>query len=384
MKKLLFGITSLTIGGAERVLVDLANRLVQEYDITIFTIYAGGPLEKELDERIHLVSLYDKQYSEFSKIEKIKISLRLIFKDKIPEGYNDVIAFLEGPITRLFSKKYAKHVKKIAWVHTDISKIWGKGFKASIKKYIDAKIYKKYNTVVFVSNELLKNFNKKNINTYGQKRIAIKNYLDYEKVILKSKENTDIEFSKKDINLVTVCRLVEAKGLDRYIRIHKKLEDEGYHSKVYIVGDGPLRYDLQKQIDKANETENFFLIGARENPYPYIKSADYFCLFSYFEGYGMVVDEAKTLGKRILISRTSAVECVAGYEKAKIFENTEQGIFNGLKEVLNNKDNSKNEILDEKQIIRDYIPCYRKSDGVIGLYDRVENKLEIQKIIMKK
>lgn len=360
MKKLLFGITSLTIGGAERVLVDLANRLVQEYDITIFTIYAGGPLEKELDERIHLISLYDKQYSEFSKIEKIKISLRLIFKDKIPEGYNDVIAFLEGPITRLFSKKNAKHVKKIAWVHTDISKIWGKGFKASIKKYIDAKIYKKYNTVVFVSNELLKNFNKKNINTYGQKRIAIKNYLDYEKVILKSKENTDIEFSKKDINLVTVCRLVEAKGLDRYIRIHKKLENEGYHSKVYIVGDGPLRYDLQKQIDKANETENFFLIGARENPYPYIKSADYFCLFSYFEGYGMVVDEAKTLGKRILISRTSAVECVAGYEKAKIFENTEQGIFNGLKEVLNNKDNSKNEILDEKQIIRDSKNNYEK------------------------
>lgn len=40
MKKILFGITSLSLGGAERVLVDIANNLCNQYDITIFTIYA--------------------------------------------------------------------------------------------------------------------------------------------------------------------------------------------------------------------------------------------------------------------------------------------------------------------------------------------------------
>ena len=39
MKKVLFGITSLSLGGAERVLVDIANALYTKYDITIFTIY---------------------------------------------------------------------------------------------------------------------------------------------------------------------------------------------------------------------------------------------------------------------------------------------------------------------------------------------------------
>ena len=39
-KKILFGITSCTFGGAERVLVDIANSLCNQYDITIFTIYA--------------------------------------------------------------------------------------------------------------------------------------------------------------------------------------------------------------------------------------------------------------------------------------------------------------------------------------------------------
>ena len=50
MKKIVFGITSLTLGGAERVLVDIANELSksQEYQITIQTIYGQGELEKNV------------------------------------------------------------------------------------------------------------------------------------------------------------------------------------------------------------------------------------------------------------------------------------------------------------------------------------------------
>ena len=39
MKKILFVAASLRIGGMERVLVDIANELIKDYDITIFTIY---------------------------------------------------------------------------------------------------------------------------------------------------------------------------------------------------------------------------------------------------------------------------------------------------------------------------------------------------------
>ena len=68
MKKILFGITSLTLGGAERVLVDIANKLCNEYDITIFTIYSGGELEKQLSSKVKLKTLYNKQYSELRTI----------------------------------------------------------------------------------------------------------------------------------------------------------------------------------------------------------------------------------------------------------------------------------------------------------------------------
>ena len=59
MKKIVFGITSLTLGGAERVLVDIANRLKDDYDITIFTIYGKGVFGYELDKKIKIISLYN-------------------------------------------------------------------------------------------------------------------------------------------------------------------------------------------------------------------------------------------------------------------------------------------------------------------------------------
>ena len=70
MEKLLFGITSLTLGGAERVLVDIANKLCDKYDITIFTIYSGGELEKQLSKKVKLKSLYNVSYNDLRKNSK--------------------------------------------------------------------------------------------------------------------------------------------------------------------------------------------------------------------------------------------------------------------------------------------------------------------------
>lgn len=83
MKKIIFGITGLTLGGAERVLVDVANKLIAKYDVTIFTIYAGGELEKELDSKIKLISLFNFKYNDMGKLkEKINTDQSLVGKEK--------------------------------------------------------------------------------------------------------------------------------------------------------------------------------------------------------------------------------------------------------------------------------------------------------------
>lgn len=342
MKKILFGITSLTLGGAERVLVDLANELSKKYEITIFTIYSKGELEKQLVKNVKLKSLYPCSYAELSNFKKhfvvpLKILLQKnnIYNKKIKEKYDVEISFLEGPVTRLLSVTNDS-TKKIAWIHNDISLVFGQGFKAKIKKNIDENIYKKFETLVFVSKENLKDFEKVYPHVNNCKKV-IYNYIDKNNIINKSNEEQIDKYNESCINFVTVARLVSQKAIDRLIRVHSKLIKEGLEHNIYVIGDGPEKEGLQELIKKENVEDTFHLLGKRENPYPYVKNADYFCLFSRFEGYGMVIEEAKVLNKKILITDTAAREAVENYKDAVIVENSEKGIYNILKQIIAGK-----------------------------------------------
>ena len=346
MRKILFGITGLTLGGAERVLVDIANKLSENdnCEITIFTLYGKGELEKQLSKKVKLKSIYKVKYRDLSKKQKILISLRILlnkkslYKKYVKGDYDVEVAFLEGPITRLFSVKNKK-VEKIAWVHNDISQVFGNGVKAKLKKHIDRKVYSKYRKIVFVSRDNLKKFQE----TYKDLRdeylepidkYVIYNYIDAENVLKKAEEQIEIKYDNNNCNFLEVARLVPQKAIDRIIKVHKKLIENGLKHNFYVIGDGTERGHLAKQIEKYNVSETFHLLGKKENPYPYIKNADYFCLLSEFEGYGMVIEEAKILGKPILITDTAAREAVEKYDNAEVLENSEDGIYKGLRKVI--------------------------------------------------
>ena len=110
---------------------------------------------------------------------------------------------------------------------------------------------------------------------------VIYNYIDKDLVIKKSNYNIKVEFDYNSINFLTVCRLVKQKAIDRFIRVHSKLIKRGLKHKVYIIGDGPEKENLQKLIKQENVEDTFVLLGKKENPYPYIKNANYFCESSF-------------------------------------------------------------------------------------------------------
>lgn len=290
--------------------------------------------------------MYPISYAELSNFQKkIGVPLKVLLKSKkiyekeIKENYDVEIAFLEGAITRLFSNQN-EETKKIAWVHNDIACVFGDNRKAKLKRIIDRKIYNKYQELVFVSKDNLSSFEK----TYPEvknKKQVIYNYIDKNKILEKAKEEVSEKIEENTTNLVTVARLVEQKGIDRLIEVHKKLIQEGLLSNFYIIGDGPEKEKLEDLIHKENVEETFKLLGKKENPYPYIKMADYFCLFSRFEGYGMVIEEAKILNKPILITDTAAKEAVQDYNHYEIAENSVDGIFELLKKVLQNNKEEK-------------------------------------------
>lgn len=364
MKKILFGITSLTLGGAEKVLVDLANELSKKYEVTILTIYAKGEFEKNLNDKVKLKSIYDFQFNDMSNFKKKTTALKLLlfkkhfYKKYIKGAYDIEIAFLEGPITRLFGVKN-KNTRKIAWVHNDISQVFGKSIKAKIKVAIDKRTYGKYQTLVFVSKDNRDKFTEiyKDVrDEYLQpvhKRV-IYNYINPKTVLAGAKEQPAEELPAKVTTFLTVARLTKQKAIDRIIRVHKKLIDKGFKHEFYVIGDGPEREKLEKQIKDLNVQKTFHLLGKKENPYPYMKQAQFFCLLSEFEGYGMVIEEAKILNKPIIITDTAAREAVQNYENSIIVKNTEEAIYAELKEIIQKKKKSfgtKEENYDNSKII---------------------------------
>lgn len=357
MKKIVFGITNLSLGGAERVLVDICNQLVKKYDITILTLYPNGEFESQLDKKVKINSIYDKEYNKFNKLSKIKISIDMLSKAKrkqiydkyIRNKYDVVVAFLEGPITWIFSED--DNVRKIVWVHNDIASVFGKGKKAQAKQKLNEECYKKFDEIVFVSKQNLDIFKDYFKDNSVNKRV-IYNYLDYDLVLKKAEKEEAPEIDKTSISFVQVSRLVEQKAVMRLLLVHNKLIKDGYKHKIYIVGDGDLREEIQNKIDELKLNDSFILLGKKTNPYPYIKKGNYFMLTSYYEGYPMVLLEAKALNKFIMITDSASRETLIDYNNSLIVDNNEQGIYDGIKKLCNNeikkvkeKDNSNKEII---------------------------------------
>jgi glycosyltransferase involved in cell wall biosynthesis len=361
MKKIIFGITDLNIGGAERVLIDLVNNLKEDYKITIFTVYGNGELQSKLSKKINIINMTNKKYNQLNIIQKKfyglifnnKLTLKIIYNKYIKDKYDTEIAFLEGPITKLFAINKSKN--KLAWVHTNLSNhIINKN---KIKQYQAA--YQNYNKIIFVSNDALNGFNKV-FNIKVDKQV-IYNYTDINNI-----KNQADEYEVHDVDttiptFLCVCRLVKAKAIDRLVLVSKKLIEKDYNHRIYIIGDGPEKNNINNLIQSLNMNNNFFLMGKHSNPLPYMKKVEHFILPSLYEGYGMVLIDAMILQKKIIITDTGAKEALEGYENKVIAENSLDGIYNAMKKIINkdyqfnNKTKSEynpNQILEEiKQIL---------------------------------
>src|SRR5690606_21113955 len=83
--------------------------------------------------------------------------------------------------------------------------------------------------------------------------------------------------------------------------------------------------------------ETATMLGFTDNPYPYFKAADFFILSSRYEGFPTVLYEAIVLKKTIVATDVSGVrEMLNDGELGLIVENSEEGIYEGMKEVLTN------------------------------------------------
>lgn len=335
MKKLFFLIPTLEGGGAEKVLVDLVNNLPKDkYDITVKTILNGGVFEKKLNPHIKYNSVINVRNKFIRKllfyilsfIFPAKIAHKIIVRNK----YNIEVAYLEGAQTKTIAASRNKNSKKIAFIHTDFSNnyLLSKVYKTS-NDCLNS--YKSFDEVVFVSNNAKVGFEKKigKLST----GLVLHNVLDENAIINSSKEFIhDIKPDK--FHFVAVGSLTIQKGYDRLINAAVDLNKEKNNFEIWIIGEGDERRNLEELIIKEN-IKNIKLLGYKENPYPFIFLSDMLICASRVEGYSTVVSEALILQTPVITTDCAGMNEILNHgEFGKIVENSTNGIYMGMKEIL--------------------------------------------------
>lgn len=334
MRKILFVIPSMRIGGAEKSLVNLLNLIdLNEYDVNLLMFKPEGDFLQQIPSGIHILETepslfyaYKCDKNVFSYKSGIRSEmLRIIstgicqilygdcarqkrwtgfYKQLLPKHmgeYDVAIGYLEGDASYyVIDKVNAK--RKILWVHSNFE---------NIKKNEDAAVYKEYfckaDKVVSISDKCVQVL-QDNYPDMKNKFVFLPNLTS--SIVLNNTAKADIneEISKDVFNIVSVGRLTEAKGFDMAVDALKILKDHKVPVHWWIIGDGELRKCLEKQAKDNSVEEYLTFLGFKANPYPYMNKADLIVQTSRWEGKSVVLDEAKILGKPILATAYATVK----------------------------------------------------------------------------
>ena len=149
-------------------------------------------------------------------------------------------------------------------------------------------------------------------------------------------EQVDFDLNYKGAKIVTIGRLSYEKGQDLAIKVLARLIEEGEDVKWYCIGEGKSRADYESMIKEYGVEEKFILLGAKKNPYPYIKQADLYIQTSRHEGFCLTLAEAKCLHRAIITTDfTGAEEQIIDGENGIIVEANERALYEKIKKLLN-------------------------------------------------
>ena len=104
------------------------------------------------------------------------------------------------------------------------------------------------------------------------------------------------------------------------------------------MGGGPGEAELTKQIAQSGIADRLILLGAKNNPYPYMAGADLFVLASRNEGKPVTVTEAQILHTPILVTEYAAAAQQLANSGGIIVPNDENVLYEKLKLVLQGKE----------------------------------------------
>lgn len=361
--KILIMINSMGVGGAEKSLSSMLSLFnYDKYEVYLQLINRGGVFEKLLPKEVQILPRLP--YYEFCSMPLKKQVLSGNFKflwtrvkvrnqlqkngkagkplhptqafwagakdafSELPAEYDVAIAWGQGTPTHFVAEK-VKAKKKVAWINADYEAV-------GHNKNFDRATYGRYDKIACVSNLLTEKM--KNVYPEYCERFVTIYDINSAKLINKLALE-DGEFNNyHGVVISSVGRLVEPKGYDMAVETARILKEKGFDFTWTVCGDGVLRRQIECCITQYGLEKDFVLLGARANPYPYMKAADIYVQTSRFEGYCLTLTEARILNRPCVATRFDVVydQMVDG-ENGLVVDMTPHAIAEGIIRLIQDK-----------------------------------------------
>ena len=340
-KKILIINVGMHISGVTRVMINMANALAERgHDVTIKTFTADNDLEYLLDKRVkHKLLIKEPKFFGkripgwlrwyYARANQIfEKSAYFQYKKIVREKYDVEIAYNRGVGARVIAASDNENAKKLVWVHNDYMRCSNP--LAGFNTFEEAKeAYKKFDKIICVSEQARKAF----IERFGiDKNVITLNNVNDEDYILTQEPASDIKKSR--FTAIAVGRLCEGKAYHILLDACKMLNDDGIEYDLWIVGDGEDREKLLKQKDDL-KLDNVQFLGAKPNPYQYMKLADLYVSSSIYEGLSTTTIESLIMGIPAVVTDCTGMRDILGdSEYGLIVPINANSLYEGMKKMI--------------------------------------------------
>lgn len=333
-KSMIIYMPKLSLGGMELALINFLNLsyLKKEYDITVNIGYCTNKeLLNRLPKEVYVKLICKGKWNTFSKVITSVKYLAEYFNSWFNK-YDVAICYAyQHKILATLTRNSSKHT--MLFVHTNLISARTEEERNAL---INGLKFEKFKAIICVSNsareemeQLLPNYKGKIFTAY--------NYIDGNKIIEMSKKEIEDKEDDKRI-FINISRHFEAhKKISRIINTAERLDKDGYKNfKVWLLGDGEDHAMYQEMVKNKHLEDIVILKGNQINPYKYLAKSDCLIVSSQFEGYGIVIDEARVLEKPTISTDVADARRILSEGYGIVCENSEDGIYEAMKDFLNN------------------------------------------------
>lgn len=293
--KILFLITSLTNGGAERAMSNITTHLPEgvEADILLNSISENDYLTDA--GKISLGMTPEAARGLLYQLIAFFKRVPAVWRLKRTKQYDACISFMESAnICNILTGN--RHCKTIISVRNNIeqNKSWTYRY---IVRFLIRAFYKKADAIATVSagvNKSMIRYFKLN----PQKITTITNGYDVRSIREQMKQHTGMVLSKEqgEFYYVTVGRMTYQKAHWHLIRAFSKVANRCDNARLVIIGQGKEKSYLETLIQEYGLQEKVVLIPFQKNPFVVLRQCDVYVMPSLFEGYCNALCEALICG----------------------------------------------------------------------------------------